>query len=116
MCHVSPLRCIVRREPHRPIDPVYAYLRQKIASGLTVMRDCCVLWPMALMVRNVSLGWDEPEEALLGHIARTMKVPQRAIRSYSVLRRALDARRSGTINWVYHVGVQVDGDEETILK
>jgi len=71
---------------------------------------------MPLLVRNVSMGGDEPREALVGHIARVLKIPHRAIRNYGVLRRALDARRSGEIRWVYHVVVSVEGDEERILN
>jgi uncharacterized FAD-dependent dehydrogenase len=71
---------------------------------------------MALIVRNVALGVDEPAEALGKQIARVLKVPEKAIRAYTVLRRALDARRNGDIRWVYHVAVGIDGDEQRILR
>lgn len=71
---------------------------------------------MPLLVRNVSIGLNEPEQVLLGRIARTLKLPARAIRSYGVLRRSLDARRVDDIRWVYHVAVSVEGDEATVVR
>ncbi|HZZ43768.1 MAG TPA: FAD-dependent monooxygenase [Tepidisphaeraceae bacterium] len=45
-----------------------------------------------------------------------MKLPARAIQKYDIIRRSLDARRSGQIQWVYHLAVTVDGDESVIIR
>src|SRR5690242_173560 len=71
---------------------------------------------MPLLVRNVSIGFNEPETVLPGRIARALKVPARAIRSYNVVRRSLDARKWGRIQWVYNVTVDVDGDEAAVIR
>ena len=36
---------------------------------------------MPLLVRNVAIGFNEPEDVLLGRLARILKVPARAVRS-----------------------------------
>ncbi len=72
---------------------------------------------MALLVRNVSVAWDEPEENLTKRIARVLGVPPRAILSHRVIRRAIDARWHDDIRRVYHVQVDVDPvDEERLLR
>ncbi len=49
-------------------------------------------------------------------IARALKIPTKAVVTYGVLKRALDARRNGDIRWVYHVAVRIDGDERKVLR
>lgn len=71
---------------------------------------------MPLLVRNVSIGFNEPETVLPGRIARVLKVPARVVRSYNVVRRSLDARKFGRIQWVYNVTVDVEGDEAAVIR
>jgi uncharacterized protein len=63
---------------------------------------------MPILVRNVRLELDQPEENLLAAVARKLRVPPEAIRQYSAVRRSLDARRSADIHFVYHVEVSLD--------
>lgn len=58
---------------------------------------------MPILVRNLVLGLDEPEESLRQRAARRLKVPPEAIRLYAPVHRALDARRTEAIHFVYHV-------------
>ena len=58
---------------------------------------------MPILVRNVRLDLDEPEERLLDRVARRLKVPASAIRAYAPVRRSLDARKRDDAHFVYHV-------------
>jgi hypothetical protein len=71
---------------------------------------------MPLIVRNLTLGLEEPEEKLRREIARVLEVPPRAIRTFGVVRRAIDARDHTDIRRIYHVEVAVDGDEKKLAK
>jgi hypothetical protein len=71
---------------------------------------------MPLVVRNVSLRFDEPEENLRQHIARVLAVSTKSIRAYGIIRRAIDARKHDDIRRVYHVEVGVDGDEQRLAN
>ncbi len=64
---------------------------------------------MALLVRNLQLTLDEPEEALLEKAARRLRVPADAIRRHTTVRRSLDARDERRIHFVYHLEVTLDG-------
>ncbi len=73
---------------------------------------------MPILVRNIRLNLDEPEIVLLDRLARRLRVPAEAIRTYSSVRRSLDARRAGEIHWIYHVEVALNGglaDEKIAL-
>lgn len=70
---------------------------------------------MPLVVRNLTLRIDEPEENLRRQIARVLEVPPRAIRSFGVIRRAIDARKHDVIRKIYHVEVAVEGGEQRLL-
>ena len=63
---------------------------------------------MPLLLRNVRLGLDEPEEELRARVARRLRVEVDAIRAYAVVRRALDARRADDLHFVYHVEVALN--------
>ncbi|MFQ5590033.1 MAG: NAD(P)/FAD-dependent oxidoreductase [Phycisphaerae bacterium] len=62
---------------------------------------------MPILVRNIPLGLDESEEALVPAVARRLSVPVEAIRSYAIVRRSLDARRKD-IHFSYHLEVALD--------
>ncbi len=67
---------------------------------------------MPILVRNIPLALEDSEELLLPAVALRLKVPVEAIRSYSIIRRALDARRGrrseGGIRFSYHLEVALD--------
>ena len=74
---------------------------------------------MPLLVRNLSLGLNEPEESLAGAAARRLRVPVGAIRRITPVRRSLDARKKGDIHFVYHVELTLAGGpqaERALLK
>ena len=63
---------------------------------------------MPILVRNVRLGLDEPEDQLVRSVAKRLRVPVGAIRTYSIVRRSLDARRKEDIHFSYHVELALD--------
>lgn len=71
---------------------------------------------MPLVVRNLSMRWDEPEENLRKRIAQVLGVGVHDVRAFGVVRRSIDARDRGDIRKVYHVEASVEGDERRLLK
>ncbi len=67
---------------------------------------------MPILVRNILLGLDEPEERLLESIAKRLRVPLEAIRHYSVVRRSIDARKKD-ICFSYQVEVAIEGSRKS---
>ncbi|MCH8242018.1 MAG: hypothetical protein IH897_05335, partial [Planctomycetes bacterium] len=63
---------------------------------------------MPILVRNILLGLDEPEERLAELLARRLRLPSKAIRHYAVVRRSIDARKKD-IRFSYQVEVAIEG-------
>ncbi len=63
---------------------------------------------MPILVRNIRLSLNEPESALVERLARQLKIPRSAVRSYAPVRRSLDARDHSDLHFVYHVEVALD--------
>ena len=63
---------------------------------------------MPILVRNLGIGLDEPEEAVVEQAAARLKVPVDAIRSYAIVRRSLDARKRGKIHFIYQIELELD--------
>lgn len=71
---------------------------------------------MPILIRNVRLKIDEPHEQLLPAVAARLRVPIRWIRSYSVVRRSLDARRKDDIHFSYQLELELDESPEAQRK
>src|SRR5687767_3176334 len=71
---------------------------------------------MPLVVRNLSMRWDEPEENLRKRVAQVLGVGVHDVRAFGVVRRSIDARDRDDIRRVYHVEAAVEGDERRLLK
>lgn len=69
---------------------------------------------MPLLIRNLTLRLDEPEENLRKQIARVLEIPTREVRLFGIIRRSIDARNHHDLKRVYHVQCTVDGDEEKL--
>ncbi len=63
---------------------------------------------MPILMRNLRLGLDEPEERLVRIAARRLRVPESAIRTYAIVRRSLDARKKDDINFSYQMELELD--------
>ncbi len=66
---------------------------------------------MPFVLRDIMLALDESEDVLLGRVAKRLRVSTDAIRSWSIVRRAIDARRSD-IHFSYQVEVMLDETED----
>ncbi len=74
---------------------------------------------MPIIVRNIRLGLDEPDEKLLQTVAGRLRVPVEAIRAHAVVRRSLDARRKEDIHFSYQLELDLDesaGAQQARLK
>jgi len=66
---------------------------------------------MPLLIRDLSLSFDEPEALLPERAARRLRLPADAIRACAVVRRSLDARRGGRIQRVFNLEIALHGGE-----
>ncbi len=63
---------------------------------------------MPIIVRNLRLNLDEPEEMLQVAAAKRLRIPPESISSLTPIRRSLDARKHDDIRFVFHVEVTLD--------
>jgi len=68
---------------------------------------------MPILIRNIRLGLDDPEDRIPALAARRLGVTVATIRSYAVVRRSLDARKKSDIHFTYHVEVALDEPRRT---
>jgi len=66
---------------------------------------------MPLLLRNLALDLDEPEDELLERAASRLRIPRKKIGVYGVARRAIDARRS-RVCFAYSVELNLLGGPE----
>jgi len=74
---------------------------------------------MALLLRNLTLGLDEPDTVLRERAARRLRVPVDAIERWAVVKRAIDARKKNAIVFVYNLEVELVGggrEEQRVLR
>ena len=69
-----------------------------------------------ILVRNLRLGINEPEDKLKKLAARELNVPEREILSLKITKKSLDARKKNDIHWLYAVAVEVKSDERVLKK
>lgn len=61
-----------------------------------------------IVVENVRLGVEEPEDVLPGRVAARLGVAPDAVADLDVVRRALDARRRREVCWTLHVALRLE--------
>lgn len=66
---------------------------------------------MPLLVRNIRLGLDEPEESLPQRVADRLRIAVSQIRAWSILSRSLDARDTADIHFRYQVELALHGGD-----
>ncbi|MCO6437791.1 MAG: FAD-dependent oxidoreductase [Phycisphaerae bacterium] len=69
---------------------------------------------MPIVVRNVLLGLNESEEALPGLAARRLHIPESAVRYWSIVRRAIDARKKD-VRFSYQLEIALEGGRKSEL-
>ena len=60
-----------------------------------------------ILVRNLRLGTDEPEDKLKKLAARELGVSEREILSLKITKKSLDARKKNDIHWLYSAAVPI---------
>ncbi len=68
-----------------------------------------------ILIRNIKLSPDEPQEKLKALAAKKLRVLPEDIKSLTVTKRSLDARKKDNIRYVYSVAADVAGNEEKII-
>ncbi len=66
---------------------------------------------MPILLRNIRLGLDEPEELVLHFAAKRLRVPVESVRSYAIVRRSLDARKKGHIHFSYQIELELEDEK-----
>ena len=66
---------------------------------------------MAVRIRNLRVGVDEPEAGLAEHAARLLGVPVELVERWRILRKSLDARDKSDLAFVYSLEVALPIDE-----
>ncbi len=66
---------------------------------------------MPILLQSVPLGLDQPESEISDVLAARLRLPARAIRSFAVVRRSIDARRND-VHFVYHIELALEGGEK----
>ena len=68
-----------------------------------------------LRIQEIKLPLDADETELPRLAAKTLKIPQTALKSVSVFRKSLDCRKKNDIKFIFALDAEVDGSEEKIL-
>ena len=68
-----------------------------------------------LRIQEIKLPLDTDETELPRLAAKTLKIPQTALKSVSVFRKSLDCRKKNDIKFIFALDAEVDGNEEKIL-
>lgn len=68
-----------------------------------------------IQIQNISLPLDAAEGALLQKACRLLKISEKTVRAFRILRKSVDARKREDVHFVYTVGLEADGDPERIL-
>ena len=69
-----------------------------------------------IAISNLKLRPGEPEEKLKARAAKALRIPETQIRSLELRKKSLDARKKDDLHWVYTVAVDVDGNEDALIK
>ena len=69
-----------------------------------------------IRIRDISLPPEHNENQLVYEAAKLLRISSSAIRSLSIVRRSIDARKKPDVRVIYTVDVTVDGSEKRILR
>ena len=72
---------------------------------------------MAISIRDIKLSINEQESSLGKITAKTLGIPENAIKSYTVKRISLDARKKNDISFIYALEAELSpADEARLIK
>lgn len=71
---------------------------------------------MSIRVNNITLGLDEPEENLKIKVAKSLKIKEVDISSFSIIKEAVDARKKDNIKFNYSIEISCPNEEKVVGK
>ncbi|AZV58695.1 FAD-dependent protein [Clostridium sp. AWRP] len=71
---------------------------------------------MAIRINNLSINIDESIEELKNKAAKKLKINEKDIKDFKILRESLDARRKNNIRFNYSVELTCDGERKIVSK
>ncbi|MGI6268798.1 MAG: hypothetical protein ACOYJN_06760, partial [Acutalibacteraceae bacterium] len=69
-----------------------------------------------LRINEIKLPLDYREQDLKKATARVLKIKPESIKTLSVARKSIDSRKKSDIKFIFAVDVEIDGNEDNILK
>lgn len=69
-----------------------------------------------IRIQEIKLPLEDDEQMLSALAARALRIPQTAIHSLSIFRKSLDCRKKNDIKFIYALEVEIDGDEDKLIK
>ena len=69
-----------------------------------------------IRIRDISLPPEHNANQLVYEAAKLLRISSSAVRSLSIVRRSIDARKKPEVRVIYTVDVTVDGSEKRILR
>ena len=69
-----------------------------------------------IRIQEIKLPLEEDEEKLPFLAAKALKIPAAEIKSLSIFRKSLDCRKKNDIKFIYAVEVEINGDEDKVLR
>ncbi|NLZ48492.1 MAG: FAD-dependent oxidoreductase [Clostridiales bacterium] len=71
---------------------------------------------MTIRINNISLKLDEDKEVLIKKAAKKLKISEKEIKHFKILKESLDARKKSDIKLVYHVELNCNNEEALVKK
>ncbi len=69
-----------------------------------------------IRINQLKLPVDHGKQDLIKKAAKLLKVPQEKIKSLTIRRQSIDARKKGELLYIYAVDIQIEGNETSAVK
>lgn len=69
-----------------------------------------------IRIQNITLGLNESEDKLKAKLSKTLRLSMSDIKSMTIFKKALDARKKDAIKWVYTVDLETTKDDFFLSK
>lgn len=71
---------------------------------------------MPIRINNISLKMDENKDLLIKKVSKKLKINEKEIKSFKILKESLDARRKNDIKFVYCIEIEHKDEERLVNK
>ena len=69
-----------------------------------------------IRINEIKMSLDSSKEDLFSACKKTLKIKDEQIKKLTIIRQSVDSRKKDNIFFCYTVDVEVEGDEEKIIK